>query len=414
MGYNKSGDNMIGLVLEGGGTKGAYQIGAIRAILENNIQIGAITGTSIGALNGAMIVSGNFDKMYDLWYNIDYKNLFDNSLEVISNIKLNENLFKDPNLLMKEFREAFRKGGLDITPLKELIDKYIDEDKIRNSNIRFGLVTYSLTDKAPLELFIEDIPKGKLNEYLLASSNLPVFKQEKYDGKILIDGGFYDNLPVNLMLKDCNINEIWTIETSGVGLKQKYDSLIPIKRIRPSSDTGRTLNFDINKARNNLQMGYWDFQRFYNKNFGIKYCIKPFDENRGLNFLLNIEENDVLILEEILGLNLEGSKRSLLENCIRKISSIYKLDDSKLNYAHFLVNLLEYLAYDFEVDRFKLYDIDELRKSIIENSKIIHKGKRRTRLKRVNKLLAEGKIYIGSNIEELSLKLVETIFKYEI
>ena len=47
---------MYGLVLEGGGARGAYHIGVYKAILEEGIEIGGITGTSIGALNGAMIV----------------------------------------------------------------------------------------------------------------------------------------------------------------------------------------------------------------------------------------------------------------------------------------------------------------------------------------------------------------------
>ena len=47
---------MIGLVLEGGGARGSYHIGAYRAIMEEGIEINGITGTSIGALNGAMIV----------------------------------------------------------------------------------------------------------------------------------------------------------------------------------------------------------------------------------------------------------------------------------------------------------------------------------------------------------------------
>jgi predicted acylesterase/phospholipase RssA len=52
---------MIGLVLEGGGARGSYHIGAYKGILEEGIKIDGITGTSIGSLNGAMIVQGDFD-----------------------------------------------------------------------------------------------------------------------------------------------------------------------------------------------------------------------------------------------------------------------------------------------------------------------------------------------------------------
>ena len=50
------------LALSGGGTRGAYEIGAYRALKEIGINIVAIAGTSIGALNGAMFVSDNLDK----------------------------------------------------------------------------------------------------------------------------------------------------------------------------------------------------------------------------------------------------------------------------------------------------------------------------------------------------------------
>ena len=49
---------MYGLVLEGGGARGSYQIGVYKALLEMNIPIKAVTGTSVGALNGALIAQG--------------------------------------------------------------------------------------------------------------------------------------------------------------------------------------------------------------------------------------------------------------------------------------------------------------------------------------------------------------------
>ena len=51
-----------GLVLEGGGAKGAYQIGAWKALKEAGIRIKGIAGTSVGALNGALIAMDDFEK----------------------------------------------------------------------------------------------------------------------------------------------------------------------------------------------------------------------------------------------------------------------------------------------------------------------------------------------------------------
>ena len=61
------GDIMYGLVLEGGGAKGAYHVGAYKAIRELNIEIGGIAGTSIGAINGAMMVQGDYELLEKVW-----------------------------------------------------------------------------------------------------------------------------------------------------------------------------------------------------------------------------------------------------------------------------------------------------------------------------------------------------------
>ena len=57
---------MKGLVLEGGGTKGAYQIGAFKALRELGIEFKGVAGTSIGALNGAYIVQDNIDVLEEI------------------------------------------------------------------------------------------------------------------------------------------------------------------------------------------------------------------------------------------------------------------------------------------------------------------------------------------------------------
>ncbi|MEG2144627.1 MAG: patatin-like phospholipase family protein, partial [Oscillospiraceae bacterium] len=64
------------LVLGGGGAKGSYEIGAWKAFEELNKSWDMIVGTSIGSLNGAAMVQGDFKSALRLWENIDYKNVF--------------------------------------------------------------------------------------------------------------------------------------------------------------------------------------------------------------------------------------------------------------------------------------------------------------------------------------------------
>ena len=56
-----------GLVLDGGGARGAYQIGAWKALVEAGVKFNAVAGTSVGALNGALICMGDVEKAESFW-----------------------------------------------------------------------------------------------------------------------------------------------------------------------------------------------------------------------------------------------------------------------------------------------------------------------------------------------------------
>ncbi|MGL6293008.1 patatin-like phospholipase family protein, partial [Eubacterium aggregans] len=59
-----------GLVLSGGGTKGAFEIGVWKALQEMDTPISCVIGTSIGSLNAALIAQNDFDAAYDFWTNL--------------------------------------------------------------------------------------------------------------------------------------------------------------------------------------------------------------------------------------------------------------------------------------------------------------------------------------------------------
>ena len=58
------------VVLSGGGARGAYQAGAWKALRELDYQFDIVTGTSVGALNAAMMASGDFERAIMLWQEI--------------------------------------------------------------------------------------------------------------------------------------------------------------------------------------------------------------------------------------------------------------------------------------------------------------------------------------------------------
>ena len=116
----------LALVLSGGGSKGSYQVGAYEALKELGFTFDIITGTSVGALNGAIFVQGEEAKAYHLWENIDYD----------KTVKLDI----DKTNIFKIVKEVALNKGLDTSPLENLLHTYIDESKIRSSQTKFGLV----------------------------------------------------------------------------------------------------------------------------------------------------------------------------------------------------------------------------------------------------------------------------------
>lgn len=68
---------MVGLALEGGGSRGAYHIGAYQAFMEAGMTFDAITGTSIGAVNAALLAQGDWEKAREKWLTLSNEDLFD-------------------------------------------------------------------------------------------------------------------------------------------------------------------------------------------------------------------------------------------------------------------------------------------------------------------------------------------------
>ncbi|MGL5713662.1 MAG: patatin-like phospholipase family protein, partial [Paraclostridium sp.] len=188
---------MKGLVLEGGGTKGAYQIGAYRALRELGIEFKGVAGTSIGALNGAYIVQDDIDIMEEIWTKYDYTHFMNIDEDTYHTIKDIDFTAKNMNMVISLINKARKNEGIDISPFRSLLESTLNEDAIRNSKKDFGLVTVMWDRKIiPNPMFLEDIPQGRIIDYLIASASLPIFKLDKLDDKLFLDGMFHNNIPV--------------------------------------------------------------------------------------------------------------------------------------------------------------------------------------------------------------------------
>ena len=284
---------MKGLALEGGGAKGSYEIGAYIALKELDYKFDMVAGTSIGSLNAAMISAGDVKLAKELWLSADSEivGISKHLVQSYKKFKFDKESIKKT---LTEINKIIKNKGLDVSKYKELIDKYVNEERVRKSNINYGLVTVRLKDLKPLELTINDIEEGKLNEYILASSYLPGFKFDKIiDDSFYLDGGFSNNLPITL-LENNGCNDIIAIKIDGIGTtKKKINNKTKVIEISPTKNTGPILLFDKKDIENNYLMGYYDTLLYFKKIDGFKYYFKKF---KFYKFLIRKEKQDLINL----------------------------------------------------------------------------------------------------------------------
>lgn len=253
----------IGLVLEGGGVKGAYELGALIALTEKGYTFSAVTGTSIGALNGAVMASQGIEKLAAYWEEAKYCPVFDFDDDMVARFRQKDfdlDLIIATGKKLLSAREIIRES---YEHALDFVYNRLSEEEIRSSDIDFGCVTYNISDMEPFEAMKKDIPEGKLIDYIVASACFPIFPPKQIDGKKFIDGGVYDNMPINLLART-GCKKMVVVRTNPESKQPKRrierDDL-DILYIIPSSNLGRAMAFSPERIENLKQLGYADAMR---------------------------------------------------------------------------------------------------------------------------------------------------------
>lgn len=248
--------NNYGIVMAGGGAKGAYQAGAIKALSEAGLleRINFASGSSIGAINMCLLSQNNPTDGIKLWNSVDFLDIIDIDVRLIDG----------------------KEGIGSREGLVKIINKNIDMNKMITSKINFYATVSEFSKK-------NSLPKAKyiyLNEYepdmiiniLLASSALPVlYEPVDVEGVVYKDGGLTDNLPIK-PLYDRGVRNFIVVllsDTKKVPVENYHDANFII--IRPSISLGDlitgTLNFSKNEIQLREKLGYYDTIRvlkYYN------------------------------------------------------------------------------------------------------------------------------------------------------
>lgn len=359
-----------GIVLEGGGAKGAYQVGAWRALVEAGIKISAVAGTSVGALNAAMICMGDLEKTEKLWETISYSKVMKVDDQIMSQVFQGKLELTEA---LKHSMKLFVDGGADISPLKQLISDNIDETKIRNGNINFYLLTFSISDLKELDLDMKEVEDGLMPDLLLASAYLPVFKNEKLHGKTYMDGGMFNNVPLESLVKR-GYTDIIMIRIFGIGRekKVKLPECVTVLSVEPRVDLGNILDFDSNKSKRNIKIGYFDTMRLI---YGLKGKIYYIEENQEecyyLNQLIYISEDNKTTLcgHFKIDVKKETLTRNYIELALSAVASELKLSKD-WSYKELYISILEAAAKLLRVQKYKIYTIEEFKEEVQNKAKI--------------------------------------------
>jgi|26BtaG_2_1085354.scaffolds.fasta_scaffold00009_43 NTE family protein len=202
----------IGLVLSGGGARGAAHIGVLKAFDEYGIVPTHISGTSAGAIIGAMHAA-----------NIHWEAML--------------NFFKTTSIFQPK-RYAFNKPGfLDSDKFYEDLSVYFPKDNF-DSLQKTLFITATNVIEGTLKVF----NKGQLIKPIIASASFPgVFTPTEINGSYYIDGGILNNFPVEPLKKNCDkiigvcVNQLNQIKNKD--LKHSYTVAERALKIRAASDS---------------------------------------------------------------------------------------------------------------------------------------------------------------------------------
>ena len=247
------------MALEGGGSRGAYHIGVMKAFVEAGYEFDGFVGTSIGAINAAMFVQGDFKKAEEIWLGLSTGQLFDT--DIMSLIELHESKWDIRALgsARDGLRNVRNNKGVDTSKIKAFVNKHLNEERIRTSGKDFGLAVTSVSDRQPFELFSERIPQGEMLSYIVASACLPGFKPEIIGGKAYIDGALHNNCPINMLIAK-GYDKIIAVRTNAPGVFPRYTTPanVDVKIIASENNLGNMMIFSPDKIRGNISLGYCD------------------------------------------------------------------------------------------------------------------------------------------------------------
>ncbi len=293
------------------------------------------------------------DKAIELWNRITanmiikYGFNFD-KLDIIKGFK------NDKNSITFLFQYLTNRGS-DVGPLKKLFKQYINTDLIINSDVDFGIVTAEFPQMKGVEVLANKLDSSLIEQYILASASAwPVFPVCKILDKQYVDGGYYDNLPINYAFK-LGSSKVVAVDLNYEPMHKEYLNLGSVRYIRPKHNLGGFMKFEHEQIMNNMDLGYLDTMKSYQrlKGFRQTFFLDDFD--------IDFKKFEDRIIEVYATFNKQGARYS--KKADQNITVFDRLkeytDTTVLDSETMFIRSAEILAEYFDISFYKAYNIKE-------------------------------------------------------
>lgn len=264
--------NGLALVLAGGGGKGAYHIGVWKALREFGVDknIKAVAGTSVGSLNAALFMQGNYALAEKVWLSISHQKLLSvNPKKIVSTLLgLGLGSVLPMSQILRVATVFSQHGIFSREGMIELINEYLNLEDLSHSSILGFATCCELPFLKATYFNLNSCTSNRLQSILLASSALPIiYGAEEIGGNKYVDGGLRDNLPIKPLYDEgykqiivVHLNREDTIEHSSFPDAN-------IIEILPKQHQGNfvngTMDFSPESAARRIQEGYNDTLRIF-------------------------------------------------------------------------------------------------------------------------------------------------------
>jgi len=256
----------LGIALAGGGARGAYQIGAWKALAELGLvdKISAYSGASVGSLNAVLYAAGDYEIAKNIWLNLDKNSLFN----------IEKNIFKR---IYHEKLEFFDLGVYSTNKLEKLIDETIDFEKLKDKEVyiattylggekstffdllNINIKHYFKDDNQTTYHLLKHLDSEKIKKILLASCAIPVvFRPVTIGNETFYDGGILDNTPYQPLIDaGCDVIIIIDLFKSSF-IKKKPVQGVKLITVNPKRSLRGVLDFNNKYIVRRLEHGYKD------------------------------------------------------------------------------------------------------------------------------------------------------------